>query len=294
MSAEAGAAVASPVTAWTPPASRWQRRSGSSAASSGSRRPIPAEPEVNWRAHPYVIFNGRLFCTVKGKSEMRKIWGAAATGRPRADRVRVRQLKQQLGHRGQHPGRGRQQPGLVGSSPAASGGTTLAVRTIGGQQVVTNSAGLHPVLVRPGHLDHVEVHRILRDLLAAGQGPGHRRVRRHRHAGHHHQVRRHDAGDLRRASALHLRRGHRPRAGQGQRAQRLGRAVVRDDGLGRHPRGGRGRLALGQQDRRRLRLLISRPPSGRVVSAAVCGLPDRQAGLTSVGGCHPGMVMMAW
>jgi predicted lipoprotein with Yx(FWY)xxD motif len=28
------------------------------------------------------------------------------------------------------------------SSPAASGGTTLAVRTIGGQQVLTNSAGL--------------------------------------------------------------------------------------------------------------------------------------------------------
>ena len=70
---------------------------------------------------------------------MRKILGCRRTGRPCAYRVRVRQLRQQL----DHPGRGGQQPGLVGCrrSPAAAGGTTLAVRTIGSQQVVTNSAG---------------------------------------------------------------------------------------------------------------------------------------------------------
>ena len=66
--------------------------------------------------------------------------GCRRTGRPRAYRVRVRQLHQQLAHRGQHPGRGRQRP--ASSASAASGGTTLTVKTIGGQQVLTNPAGL--------------------------------------------------------------------------------------------------------------------------------------------------------
>ena len=75
--------------------------------------------------------------------------GCRRSGRPCAYRVRVRQLGQQLDRLGQHPGRGGQQPGLVGcrlkpaaSSPAASGGATLTARTIGSQQVLTNSAGL--------------------------------------------------------------------------------------------------------------------------------------------------------
>ena len=67
--------------------------------------------------------------------------GCRRTGRPRASRVRVRQLKQQLSRLGQYPGRGRQQLGLVGSRLELGGGTALDVKTIGGQQVVTNSAG---------------------------------------------------------------------------------------------------------------------------------------------------------
>ena len=125
---------------WTPPTSRWQMRSGSSAASSGCRRPIPAELNGLSVRDLY----REIICTVKGRIRNAKDMGCRRTGRPRADRVRVRQLKQQLSRRGQHPGRGRQQPGRVGSasSSAAAGGTTLDVKTIGGQQVVTNSAGL--------------------------------------------------------------------------------------------------------------------------------------------------------
>ena len=56
----------------------------------------------------------------------------------------MRQLKQQLSRLGQHPGRGRQQPGGVGfrrELGQLESGTTLTAKTIGGQQVLTNSAG---------------------------------------------------------------------------------------------------------------------------------------------------------
>ena|GEM_PF-155422 len=71
--------------------------------------------------------------------------------------------------------------------------------------------GLYLVLVRPGHLDHLELQRPVRDLLAAGQGPGDRRFGRDRHPGHHHQVGRLGPGHLRRAPAVHLRGGQGPR-----------------------------------------------------------------------------------
>ena len=209
---------------------------------------------------------------------MRKIWGAAALAALALTVSACASSGSSSTTSGSTPAAAGSSPATsaAASSPAASGGATLDARTIGGQQVLTNSAGMTLYWFAPDTSTTLKCTGFLCHLLAAGQGPGHRRVRRHRHAEHHHQVRRHQAGDLRRAPALHLRRRHRPRAEQGQRAQRLGRAVVRDDGLGRHPRGGHGRLALGQQQRR-IRLLISRSPSERVVSAAVHGLPNRQA-----------------
>ena len=93
-------------------------------------------------------------------------------------------------------------PAAGASSPAASvpassaSANTVLSTTINGTQVLTNSKGLTLYWFVPDTSTKFELHRILRDLLAAGDGPGDRRVRRHRHAGHHYQVGRLDAGHV--------------------------------------------------------------------------------------------------
>jgi len=89
------------------------------------------------------------------------------------------------------------------SSAAAS--STLKTTKIGGVAVLTNAKGFTLYWFVPD-TDHVTLQRLVRHVLAAGQGTGHRRCRRHRQARHHHAFRRLTAGDLQRASALHLRR----------------------------------------------------------------------------------------
>ena len=67
----------------------------------------------------------------------------------------------------------------AGPPPAAPAGTHVILHRadIGGVAVLTNASGFTLVLVRPGRRDHVQVHRFVRRLLAAGvrharAGPG--------------------------------------------------------------------------------------------------------------------------
>jgi hypothetical protein len=77
--------------------------------------------------------------------------------------------------------------------------------------------GIPGVLVRPRHRHQVELHRDLRWLLAAGDRDPVARPGRHRQARNHQPDGRHDAGYVRRASAVYLCGRHRPRAGLRQR-----------------------------------------------------------------------------
>ena len=113
------------------------------------------------------------------------------------------------------------------SQPLATGPDVLKARTIGGVNLLTDSQGAHPVLVRPGHLDQIGLLRQLRRLLAPGDRDPVGRARRHRHARHHHPDRRHQAGHLRRPSAVHLHRRQRTRLGQRQQHQPERRPVAR-------------------------------------------------------------------
>ena len=89
---------------------------------------------------------------------------------------------------------------------ATSSGTALKTATIGGVTVLTNAKGFTLYSFVPDTATKFELQRGVRDILAAGEGPGDRGARRHRYAHHDHALGRLDAGHLRRASALHLRR----------------------------------------------------------------------------------------
>ena len=152
------------------------------------------------------------------------------------------------------------------SSPAAATAGSLKTATIGGATVLTNANGLHAVLVRPRHAHQVQLQRDVRAELAAGQGAGHR-IRGHGHVRHHQAIRRLGPGHLRRAPAVHLRRRHRPRAGQGQRPERSRRAVARNHHLRHRPRR---QLLIGLRRRR--------PDTDRTGPGPRGGLTDDSSG----------------
>ena len=54
------------------------------------------------------------------------------------------------------------------TQPVASGGQVLKATTIGGQNLLTNAQGVHPLLVRPGQPGQVRLLWVMRCLLAAG------------------------------------------------------------------------------------------------------------------------------
>jgi hypothetical protein len=94
----------------------------------------------------------------------------------------------------------------AGGPPASAGsGTrvTLKTVTIGGVQVLT---GAHAVLVRARYPDDVQVHRVVRRVLAAGPGQSAARSGGDGQSGDDIPGRALGAGDVRRASAVHLHR----------------------------------------------------------------------------------------
>jgi acyl-CoA synthetase (AMP-forming)/AMP-acid ligase II len=119
------------------------------------------------------------------------------------------------GSSGSSAARGSSAAGAETSSPASSSTGTALMTTILGTKVLTNSRGFTVYWFAPDTSTTSKCTGFLRDLLAAGAGSGNGRGRGHRHAGHDHPAGRHHTGHPRRISAVYLRRGHRPRAGQG-------------------------------------------------------------------------------
>ena len=109
-------------------------------------------------------------------------------------------------------------PGQAGRhqrAPAAA--PTVRTAQAGGVTVLANARGLTLYWFAPDTADQVGLQRVLRRVLAAGEGTGDGRPGRHRHARHHQARGRLDAGHLRRAPAVHLRRRQRPGPGARQR-----------------------------------------------------------------------------
>ncbi len=118
-------------------------------------------------------------------------------------------------------------------APAATAGGTAALKTgkVGSVTVLTTAKGLTVyTFAADTTAGQVELLRKLRRVLAAGDrhpvSRGH-----HRHVRHDHQDRRHQAGHLERAPAVHLRRGPRPRHGQREQPQPQRRAVEGNHGV---------------------------------------------------------------
>ena len=136
------------------------------------------------------------------------------------------------------------------SSPAAATAGSLKTATIGGATVLTNSKGFTLYSFAPDTSTKSNCNGTCAQNWPPVTGAGHR-IRGQGHVRHHQAIRRLGPGHLRRAPAVHLRRRHRPRAGQGQRPERSRRAVARNHHLRHRPRR---QLLIGLR-RRRLRVL---------------------------------------
>ena len=144
-------------------------------------------------------------------------------------------------------------PAATGSSPAtsaaasspaasASGGTTLAVRTIGGQQVLTNSAGLTLYWFAPDTSTTLKCTGSCATYWPPVKGPA---TAGSGVTGTLGTITRSDGTKQATYDGhpLYTYAGDTaPGQAKGNGLNALGRAVVRDDGLGRHPR--RERLGL--------------------------------------------------
>ncbi len=143
--------------------------------------------------------------------------------------------------------------GASSSAPASSSsGSTVNMTTINGTAVLTNSAGKTLYWFAPDTSTTSKCTGSCATYWPPVTGPVTAGSGVTGTLGTITRSGRHDAGHLRRASAVHLRRRHGGRAGQGQRAQPLGRPVVRDDGLRRQAGH---RHHQHQHQRRGLRLL---------------------------------------
>ena len=101
----------------------------------------------------------------------------------------------------------------LAGGPAPTTGGSLKTATIRGVTVLTNARGSTLYWFAPRHGYHVELHRVVRRLLATGDRHPGRRAQRHWQARHDHPPRRHNPGHLRRAPPLHLRRRRQTRGG---------------------------------------------------------------------------------
>ena len=121
----------------------------------------------------------------------------------------------------------------AGAPAATASGATAALKTgkAGGVTVLTNAKGLTVYTFAADSPGQVELLRKLRRVLAAGDRLAVRRPGHPRHLRHDHQDRRHQAGHLERAPAVHLRGGPRPRLGQREQPQHQWRALEGNPGL---------------------------------------------------------------
>jgi hypothetical protein len=121
---------------------------------------------------------------------------------------------------------------LLGVAVAGAGGPPGAGPPAGPAtaKVLKTTTGLDPLLVRPGHPDHITLHRDLCAVLATADRQADGQPRRYGQAGHDHPAGRLGAGHLRRAPAVHLHRRHRPRSGPRQQHQSQRRPVARSNG----------------------------------------------------------------
>jgi predicted lipoprotein with Yx(FWY)xxD motif len=172
---------------------------------------------------------------------MRKIWGVAGLAALALSLSACASSGSSSAAAGNTPAAAASSPAAsapAGSAPAASsGGTTLTVKTIGSQQVVTNSQGFTLYWFAPDTATTSKCTGSCATYWPPVKGPASAMSGVTGKLG---TITRSDGTTQATYDghpALHLRRRLRPRAGQGQRGERLGRAVVRDDGLGSHPGG---------------------------------------------------------
>ena len=120
-------------------------------------------------------------------------------------------------------------------TPAAAAAAGLKTAKVGGVTVLTNAKGFTLYSFAPDTATKSACNGACATswppVKAPATAPWSRPLR------HHHAIRRLDPAHLRRAPAVHLRRRFLPRTGQGQRPERIRRAVARNTSSGTAPAG---------------------------------------------------------